>query len=218
MTPDARAELIGSGADSPAARRYGGVTGNRFAAPVGMAHVVVVYRNSPLRVEDVIYTAQACGRERTDGTWEGWLEFLPDDGSTVLRSARETTQPSLAALEYWATGLTPVYLTGALERTLARPPVVRAEPLTPSVYDAPAPVAAPADPPTLGTPVLDPFSVYAKGEAILRRQLAALSDRHLRSIALAYDLADPSDIDLEALTAPELVDLITIAVRERLAA
>jgi hypothetical protein len=184
-----------------------------------MAHVIIIYRTSPLRVGNVVYTGQACGRERTDGTWEGWLEFLPDDDSSVLRSTRETTQPSLAALEYWATGLTPVYLTGALERTLARAPAVGAEPLLPSVYDQPAPVeAVPNGPPTLPTAVLDPFSVFAKGEDILRHQLAALSERHLRSIALAYELADPMDIDLEALSATELVELITIAVRERLAA
>ena len=38
---------------------------------------------------------------------------------------RETTQPNLRALEYWATGLTPAYLEGALDRALeARPKVL----------------------------------------------------------------------------------------------
>jgi hypothetical protein len=66
--------------------------------------------------------------------------------------------------------------------------------------------------------VLDPFSVYARGEDLLRRQLAALGARHLRAIVLGHDLADPSGIDLDALTAPELIELITTAVRARLAA
>ena len=129
-------------------------------------------------------------------------------GAAVLHSPRETTQPNLAALEYWASGLTPVYLAGALERALTAPvaePTAEAE-------------AAITDDAAEPRPVLNPFSVYGRGETMLRRQLAALSPRHLRAIATGYDLADPADIDLEALTAPELIDLITTAVRARLAA
>jgi len=183
-----------------------------------MADVLLVYAKSPLRLTDGrTYTAQACGRERDDGTWEGWLEFVPDDGSAVLRSRRETTQPNRVDLEYWATGITPVYLQGALERTLA--PSIAAEPPaspSPSVYDEPAPPAVSATAPPVAEPVLDPFSVYAKGEGLLRRQLAALSPRHLRAIIVAYHLAD-GDMDLEALPARELVALILVAMR-RLAA
>ena len=36
-----------------------------------------------------------------------------------VQSPRETTQPNLTDLNYWATGLTPVYLEGALARALA---------------------------------------------------------------------------------------------------
>jgi hypothetical protein len=81
-----------------------------------MSHIVLTYQE-PLRTTDGrVYVVHAWGRERTGGTWEGWLEFVPDDGAEALRSARETTQPKLVDLEYWATGLTPVYLEGALER------------------------------------------------------------------------------------------------------
>jgi len=66
--------------------------------------------------------------------------------------------------------------------------------------------------------VLNPFSVYAKGEGLLRSQLGALSPRHLRAIVRAYDLVGASDLDLEAMTAPELAALIVLAVRSRLAA
>lgn len=165
-----------------------------------------------------MYTAQACGRVREDGIWEGWLEFVPHDGSAVLRSARETTQPKLTDLEYWAAGLTPVYLRGALERTLTPPPVVVEPPAVRSVYDEPAapsiPVTGRAAEPE---PVLDPFSVYAKGEDLLRRQLAALSPRHLRAIILGYGLVDPTGVDLTGLTRPELTALIVAAVRRRAA-
>ena len=166
-----------------------------------MAQVLRIYEDSPLMIDGRAYVARAAGGERDDGMWEGWLEFVPGDGSDVLRSQRETTQPNLGALTYWSGGLTPTYLKGALERTLNPPPAA-----------VDRPVIAPAH------PVLDPFSVYAKGETFLRRQLAALSPRHLRDILVGYELADSADLDLEALSMAEAIELIVAAVRGRLAA
>jgi hypothetical protein len=37
----------------------------------------------------------------------------------VRRSPVETTQPNREALTYWASGIEPVYLEGALERAIA---------------------------------------------------------------------------------------------------
>ena len=66
-----------------------------------------------------LYRARVMGRQRADGTWIGWLEFSPrGSGGVVRRTRRETTQPSREALRYWATGLEPTYLEGALERAL----------------------------------------------------------------------------------------------------
>ena len=66
-----------------------------------------------------LYKARAFGRERTNGTWIGWLEFSPrGTGGIVRRSPIETTQSNRRALVYWATGLEPVYLEGALERAI----------------------------------------------------------------------------------------------------
>ena len=184
-----------------------------------MAYVLAVYNNAPLTLADgPVYIAQACGRERDDRIWEGWLEFVPGDGSTVLRSQRETTQPNRVALEYWASGLTPIYLKGALERTLTPPLTVVEPPVIPAVYDEPAPAQVPVTGPRDAEPVLDPFSVYAKGERLLRRQLAALSRRHLVAIIVGYELADRSRVDLESLSAPELIELIADGVRWRLSA
>ena len=184
-----------------------------------MARVVSIYQ-TPLQPPDgPIYLAQACGLERDDGMWEGWFEFVPHDGSAVLRSERETTQPTLADLEYWATGITPVYLEGALERTLTPPPVVVELPVTEPVYDEPAPPKQPVVVEARETaPALNPFSVYAKGEAMLRQQLAALAPWQLRAMIIAYEFADPSDVDLDALTAAQLIELIVGVVRRRPAA
>ena len=70
---------------------------------------------------ETTYVARVCGDERTDGTWEGWLEFQPTDGAKpALLTDRETSQPNRAAIEYWAAGLEPLYLEGALARAQGR--------------------------------------------------------------------------------------------------
>jgi hypothetical protein len=53
--------------------------------------------------------------------WLGGLARAPHTGPPrAVRPARETTQPNRRALEYWATGIEPVYLEGALVRALHR--------------------------------------------------------------------------------------------------
>lgn len=74
----------------------------------------------PTQVQDSYgktYAVLVYGRPRDDGTWEGWIEFHPADGTThVLRTGRETTQSNKDALTYWASGLEPTYFEGAFER------------------------------------------------------------------------------------------------------
>jgi hypothetical protein len=182
-----------------------------------MAQVVFAFSDIIQTTDGTSYTVMACGRERSDGTWEGWLEFAPDDLSPVLRTRRETTQPNLTDLRYWATGLTPVCLEGALARALGPPPRARSTgvPVTPA-YDSPAPSATIEEP--IEHPILDPFSVFAKGEDLLRQQLHALSERHLRVILRAYHLIGPVEIDLMTFSETELVALILSGVRARLGA
>jgi len=62
--------------------------------------------------------------------------------------------------------------------------------------------------------VLNPFSVYEKGEALLRSQLSALSAWHLVNIAIEYELSDEPVERLNRLAAPALVELIVQATRE----
>ena len=80
---------------------------------------VLIHRHSE-QVQDSQghpYDVIIYGEPRTDGTWEGRLEFVPLSATlSTRRTARETTQPDRASLEYWATGLEPLYLTGAFER------------------------------------------------------------------------------------------------------
>ena len=76
---------------------------------------------TPLRVGDILYTARVMGaRREADGRWEGWIEFVLSDGTATLRTGREIVQSNLQALRYWATGLEPTYLDGALARAIFR--------------------------------------------------------------------------------------------------
>jgi hypothetical protein len=142
------------------------------------------------------YTARACGAEMSDSKWQGWIEFVPLGGGEPIRSSRETTQPNRQDTEYWATGLTPVYLEGALRRAL-RPPI-----------RSPAPGVAPP------RAVLDPFSVYRRGEAWLRRQLSALAAWHLINIIRRHELSVENSAALDARTPAQLIELIIDAVRK----
>lgn len=151
------------------------------------------------------YGARACGREREDGLWEGWIEFPPAGEGEVLRSGRETTQPNRADALYWATGLTATYLDGALLRLLK--PVRAARPAAQPAHAGPASGAEPA-PPATATAVLDPFHVYAEGDEVLRGQLHALSAAQLRNIVLAYRLSDATTHELERMTPAGLIAVI----------
>ena len=177
-----------------------------------MAEVLVQFAEPVVAKDGNRYGARACGAE-VRGMWQGWIEFLPLDGGTAIRSGRETTQPNREDTAYWATGLTPVYLEGALERAahpLTRP--VAPELGTP-VFDEPAPTSSAR--PTANESVLNPFSVYRKGEDLLRRQLGAFSTWHLVNIITAYELSAQSAATLMATPAPVLTELIVTAVRER---
>jgi hypothetical protein len=176
-----------------------------------MAEVLVEFSEPVASKDGGIYGARACGRPTAGGTWEGWIEFLPADGGKPIRSARETTQPNRQDTVYWATGLTPVYLEGSLDRALN--PLTKAPPAPPEVpvFDEPAPAISTAAP--VSESVLNPFSVYRKGEDLLRRQLGALSGWHLVNIIRAYDLSDQSEAALSATPDDVLLELIVAQVR-----
>jgi hypothetical protein len=177
---------------------------------MNVSETLLQFRQQAVAPDGTAYEARACGSPMPGGTWQGWIEFIPVDGGEPVRSPRETTQPNRADTVYWATGLTPVYLEGALRRALEQPVGVPVTPPQPSVFDGPAPSTVVSSADIVPTGILDPFSVYEKGEALLRRQLAALSGWHLVNIALEYEL---TDLDVETLNRMPAVELIELIVR-----
>lgn len=179
-----------------------------------MPEVFTQFAGPVLSADGEAYRAQVVGAEMADGRWEGWVEFIPLNAGEPVRTPRETTQPNRTDAVYWATGLSATYMEGALARALDRPVVVTTPPLAP-MFNGPAPevVTARVPQPKVHA-VLDPFSVYEKGESLLRKELAALSSWHLVNIILAYGLSDSTEAALARLSQADLIELIISAVRE----
>jgi hypothetical protein len=177
-----------------------------------MAEVLVEFSDPITDSDGITYAARACGAEDENGHWQGWIEFIPVTGEEPIRSGRETTQPNRTDTVYWATGLTHVYLEGALQRAL-NPLVIRApKPIAPPVFSEPAPDITPAP---VRESILNPFSVYRKGEVLLRQQLRALSAWHLVNIIRAHDLSTAAEDQLNRMSAQDLIELIVSNVRSR---
>ena len=64
------------------------------------------------------YVARAYTDRQPGGLWEAWLVFFSLTTGAVLATDRETTQGRREYILYWASGLSPTYLLGALERAL----------------------------------------------------------------------------------------------------
>jgi hypothetical protein len=65
------------------------------------------------------YLVRVYGQPRSDGMWIGWLEFVAIGPPITRQTGRETTQSNRRGLVYWALGLQPRYLEGALARARA---------------------------------------------------------------------------------------------------
>jgi hypothetical protein len=175
-----------------------------------MAEVLVKF-TEPVRGSDgTLYSAQACGGIAEDGLWEGWIEF--EGGGKAVRTGRETEQPNIADLKYWAGGLTMVYLEGALARALNEPVPEQDTPVVATpLFDGPA--GHPSSPRVIAArPILNPFLVYAEGEDLLRQQLHALSRDHLIAIVEWYHL--PVSVDPHTAAAPVIAEDIARTLRE----
>ena len=179
-----------------------------------MAEILVKF-DEPIAVPGgKAYLAHAVGKEVDGGLWDGWLEFQGvDDGSDVLASGRETTQPNRKNIEYWAQGLTKVYLEGALGRaiSLAEPPRERPskEPEAAQFSEPASRSAHPFSPrPLTRRAILDPFQVYSQGEEILLGELRALSRDHLENIAAANGIGIQNPGGIKAASKEDLIGAI----------
>ena len=182
-----------------------------------MAEVLVSFDNQ-VRDELGEYHARAVGSLADDGMWEGWIEFTAIDGSgEVLITGAESRQPEHEHLVYWATGLTPIFLEGALQRA-RHPPTVRVRPVEVPTSNAPrprervVPVVMPSGP----EPVLDPFEIGSKNLDVLKQELGALNRPRLLNIITAFDL-NPAGADVSWMTNHQLVQFIVTSVEAQLA-
>ena len=187
---------------------------------MSQAPVVLLKFEDAVTAGGTAWRAIAFGVETPIGQWEGWLEFTPVGGELPsIATSRETTQPNRTDLDYWASGLSSVYLEGALQRAIARD---SASEMSDDARAAPRKARRPGrrPPPANSTgmrrhAVLDPFAVYAQGEDVLRKELRALSPDHLEAIVDAYDLEGAHSLAAEGSdrTSDRLIAAILAAVK-----
>ncbi len=181
-----------------------------------MAEVLVSFE-MPVADETGDYAARAIGRQAADGMWEGWLEFTPMAGGEPIVGGVESRQPEREHLAYWATGLTPVFLEGALHRA-RRPVTVRVRAVELPHSTAPArresTVSRVMQPGP--EPVLDPFEVGGRNLDVLRQELGALNRPRLLNIITAFDL-NPGGKDVSWMSDHQLAHFIVVAVDTQLA-
>jgi hypothetical protein len=185
-----------------------------------MAEVLVEFENTWTGPDGKTYEARACGREREDRLWEGWIEFTPTDGSAAVQTERETTQPNREDTLYWASGLTYAYIDGALWRMLKPLPrltprqQIRARP----AFEQPAQRRPQRGSEALGAnAVLDPFAVYRESDTVLRGQLNALDEGQLRNIVREYQMSKADPTQLTAMSRQDLISIIMTTVQQRAA-
>jgi hypothetical protein len=180
-----------------------------------MAEMLVAYE-TPVVDASGTYRARAVGRQGDDRMWEGWLEFESmDSAHKLFVTSVESRQPEKVHLVYWATGLQPTYLEGALARA-RNPTIIRTRVAEHAESNAPAPriVKVPAEP-LAASAVLDPLEIGRKNLSILDQELRALDRPRLLNIISAYQL-NPAAEDLSWMSDPQLVRFIVVAVDTQL--
>jgi hypothetical protein len=163
------------------------------------------------------YHVRVVGRYAQDRMWEGWLEFDPLDGKgETLVGPVESRQPEREYLAYWAGGLTPVFVEGALHRA-QHPIVVHTRVVEEAASDHPAPRLVVTGPERQVKPeaVLNPFEIGGRNLDILAQELRALNRPRLVNIIAAYDL-NPANEDISWMTDAQLVRFIVVAVETQM--
>ena len=79
-------------------------------------------RHLSIEAEGTFWIPLIYGTPRADGLWDAWIEFRALSDEPVRATARETTQPDRHGIEYWASGLEPLYFEGAFSRAAVLAP------------------------------------------------------------------------------------------------
>jgi len=90
-----------------------------------MVHFVMQYSQVLVAPDHNEYVARVYAATHSEGHWDGWFVFFPLRGGREVATDRETTQNSLGAVSYWASGISTTYLEGALQRGRALLPEAR---------------------------------------------------------------------------------------------
>lgn len=182
-----------------------------------MSEVLVQFDEPQPAADGRLFIAQVNGQRVSDGLWEAWIEFYPNEGGEPVRTRRETEQLTRGDLRFWAAGLTRAYLSTALVRALS-----------------PARATGPRDTTLLGAmwsdehmvldtnrihsapPPLDPIETYrCGGEYRLRQELRALDAKQLRDVITAYDIPEADVHDVVRTFEDALAERVVVAVQQR---
>ncbi len=182
-----------------------------------MSEVLVQFDEPQPASDGRLFIAQVNGQRVSDGLWEAWIEFYPNEGGEPVSTRRETEQLTRGDLRFWAAGLTRAYLSTALARALSpmrataarytqRPGAMWSDEHmvleTNCVHAAPAP--------------LDPMETYrCGGEYRLRQELRALDAKQLRDVITAYDIPEIDVHDVVRTFEDALAERVVAAVQQR---
>lgn len=90
-----------------------------------MVELVHEFRAHVIGPDGRRFVARVYGAPHPTGpVWDGWLVFFPEDRGSAMVGDRETTQSNRVELGYWAGGIEPIYLEGALDRAVRAGPIL----------------------------------------------------------------------------------------------
>jgi hypothetical protein len=165
----------------------------------------------PYRITDTDgeeFYVSVAGELRSDGRWDGWLEYVPLDESEPLLTPTETTQSTRAALAHWADVLSDTYVQGAFDRAARATP----DPMMRRIVARQIPRVVPTDP---VTDLPDPFQLLETGRATMRSTLSALPRPMLLAMIAEFGL-NPAGKSLSWLRDHQLVTFIITAVEAQI--
>jgi hypothetical protein len=108
--------VVGGGVSVATSSVVGAGRGARRAAATRLPILVLELAEHVQDTAGLHYVVRIYGQVRTDGRWEGWLNFVGVGSAVAFQTGVETTQRTLDDLVFWAKGLEPTYLRGAFER------------------------------------------------------------------------------------------------------